>query len=98
MGEIMVMHYVAVLVPERGGGWSVLFPDLPGCATGGETVQEAIAMAASAAAGWLAAARDHGDEIPPPRSHEQIRADEAWGRERGIDWSTAVISLINVKV
>jgi predicted RNase H-like HicB family nuclease len=65
-------HYIAVLVPERGGGWSVVFPDLPSCATGGETVQEAIATAASTAAAWVAATRDHGDVIPAPRTQEQI--------------------------
>jgi predicted RNase H-like HicB family nuclease len=92
-----MVHYVAVLVPERGG-WSVLFPDLPGCATSGETVQEAIATATSAAAAWLAVTRDRGDEIPPPRSQEQIQADDAWGRRRGINWSTAIISLIEVDV
>ena len=40
----MIMeHYIAVLVPERSGGWTVLFPDLPGCASQGETPDEAIA-------------------------------------------------------
>jgi hypothetical protein len=36
------MHYIAVLVPENGGGWSVIFPDLPRCATHGSTVHDAI--------------------------------------------------------
>jgi predicted RNase H-like HicB family nuclease len=34
-------HYLAILVPEHTGGWTVLFPDFPGCASYGATVQEA---------------------------------------------------------
>ena len=46
--EAMSVHYIAVLVPENGGGWSVIFPDLPGCATHGPTVHEAITTASGA--------------------------------------------------
>jgi len=43
----MAAHYVAVLAPEKGRGRSVLFPDLPGCATHCPSVYEAITTAAS---------------------------------------------------
>ena len=45
----MDQHYLAILVPEETGGWTVLIPDLPGCATHRATVQEAQWMAAEAA-------------------------------------------------
>ena len=45
----MSMHYIAVLVPEKGGGWSVIFPDLPGCATHGPTVHDVITTASGVA-------------------------------------------------
>ena len=89
-------QYIAVLVHESGGGWSVLFPDLPGCATHGASVPEAIARAANAAAGWLAASRARGDEFPVPKSSEEVRGNDGWGRGHGINWSTAVISLVAV--
>jgi len=94
----MATHYIAVLVPEQSGGWSVLFPDLPGCATHGPSVHEAITAASGVASAWLAATRKSGDPTPAPRSYEDIRADEAWALDRGIDWSTAVVSLVQVDV
>lgn len=39
-----------------GGGFIVTFPDLPGCMSDGDTVEEAICNAADAEAEWLAAA------------------------------------------
>jgi hypothetical protein len=29
---------------------------------------------------------------------EEVRTDDAWAAERGIDWSTAVISLVRLPV
>ena len=92
----MSTHYIAILVPEKGGGWSVLFPDLPGCATHGRSVHEAITTAAGVASNWLAATRKSGDQTPAPRSYEDTRSDNAWAIDRGIDWSTAVVSLVQV--
>jgi predicted RNase H-like HicB family nuclease len=42
----MDQSFLAILMPEDSGGWTVVFPDLPGCATHGATVQEAQAKAA----------------------------------------------------
>jgi predicted RNase H-like HicB family nuclease/predicted transcriptional regulator len=90
------MHYIAVLIPERKG-WSVLFPDLPGCATQGESLDEAVSMAADALGGHLAVARDYGDEVPAPRSLEDIKADEAWCAENGVQWGKAMAAPILVR-
>ena len=90
----MVDHYLAILVPEESGGWTVLFPDLPGCATHGATVQEAQLMAAEAADLHLAAIRRSGTETPAARTLEAVQTDAAWLQGRGIDWSKVVISLI----
>lgn len=87
------MHYIAVLVPERKG-WSVLFPDLPGCATQGESLEEAVSMAADALGGHLAVARDYGDEVPAPRSFEEIKADQGWCAENGVQWGKAIVAPI----
>lgn len=90
-------HYIAVLVPERSGGWAVLFPDAPGCATQGETLDEAIAMASDALAGHLAVARDYGDAIPEPRSLDDIKADKEWCRHNDVAWSRAMAVPIMVR-
>ena len=38
---------------EETGNYVVEIPDLPGCVTGGATLEEAIRMAKDAAEGWL---------------------------------------------
>ena len=40
--------YPAVFTKEKEGGYSVAFPDVPGCYTQGETLSEAIEMAEDA--------------------------------------------------
>ena len=90
----MNSHYVAILVPEDTGGWTVLFPDMPGCATHGSTVQEAQWMAAEAADLHLTTMRESGMDAPPPRSLETVRGDAECADGRGIDWSKVVVSLI----
>lgn len=42
------MFYVAKLNPEKDGGYSVTFPDIPGCITQGDTKAEALKMAKEA--------------------------------------------------
>lgn len=42
------MFYVAKLTPEKDGGYSVTFPDIPGCITQGDTKEEALKMAKEA--------------------------------------------------
>ena len=90
-------HYIAVFVPERAGGWSVLFRDLPGCATQGEDLGEAIENAADALAGHVAVARDFGDALPGPSTLEEIRTDRAWCTEHGITWGAAMAAPISVR-
>lgn len=63
-------EYTIVLIPEpEEGGYSVIVPSLPGCVTQGETVEEAIAMAQDAIAGWIAVAEKHGEPVPEEDRH-----------------------------
>lgn len=41
------------LTPDDGGGFLIEFPDLPGCISDGETVEEAIDNGADALKSWL---------------------------------------------
>jgi predicted RNase H-like HicB family nuclease len=61
--------YYAIFVPEEGGKFSVWFPDVPGCATWGESMEHAFAMAMDALEGHLEALFDDGDPIPQPSNH-----------------------------
>jgi antitoxin HicB len=57
---------VRPLSEDDGGGYLVEFPDLPGCMSDGETIEEAIENAADAMKCWIAAMREAGREIPLP--------------------------------
>jgi predicted RNase H-like HicB family nuclease/post-segregation antitoxin (ccd killing protein) len=54
----------------------VLFPDLPGCTTTGDTEEEAISNAHEAMSVHLYGMEEDGDEIPPPSHIVGIRHDE----------------------
>lgn len=51
---------------EDGGGWLVEVPDLPGCASDGATIPEALESINGAIDAWIETAREAGREIPRP--------------------------------
>lgn len=51
---------------DEGGGWLIVFPDLPGCMSDGESPEEAIANGRDAVLCWIEAAKAAGREIPRP--------------------------------
>lgn len=60
--------YPAIFHPETDGGYSVDFPDLPGCATKGDTISETVAMAEDALSTYLESLRE--DKVPYPKSSD----------------------------
>lgn len=56
--------------------YTVEFPDLSGCVTGGNTLEEAIEMAMDAAGGWLLTSVEDQETIPKPSDIRQIRVEE----------------------
>jgi len=57
------------LTEDEGGGILIEFPDLPGCASDGETVEEAIENGAEAVESWIECAKSRGNPIPGPYSY-----------------------------
>lgn len=55
-------------------GYTVLFSDFE-CATQGETLPEAFAMAAEAAAGWIFGNIKQGEPLPEASSIEMVRPE-----------------------
>ena len=51
---------------DDGGGYLIEFPDLPGCMSDGETVEEAIANGSDAVKCWITVAKEKGREVPDP--------------------------------
>jgi len=59
-----VHNYTAFFEPAEEGGYVVYIPALPGCATQGETFEEAELMAKDAVKTYLEALKDLKEEIP----------------------------------
>ncbi|MEM1429087.1 MAG: type II toxin-antitoxin system HicB family antitoxin [Pseudomonadota bacterium] len=68
------MHYIA-LVHEEDGVFGVSFPDLPGCISAGEALDEALQNAQEALALHAEGLIADGETLPAPRSAAEIRAD-----------------------
>ena len=69
LDEYMKAPYRMEVVEDPSeGGYVVSFPDLPGCLTCGETLEQAIANAQDAKKAWLQAALEDGVEIRDPDS------------------------------
>ena len=60
--------YTAVLWPkDNGNGYLIKVPDVPGCATSGKDLVEAMEMMRDALAGCLCVLEDTGEALPIPR-------------------------------
>jgi len=57
---------VRPLSKEEGGGYLVEYPEIPGCMSDGETVEEAIVNAREALRDTLEVFRESGRKTPPP--------------------------------
>lgn len=61
-----VITYPIVLELEQDGRTSVYAPDLPGCASWGETREQAIERIREAIELWIESALEDGDPLPQP--------------------------------
>lgn len=68
--------YPAVLTYEEGYEIAVTFPDLPGCATSGETEAEAVAAGREALGLHLFGMEEDGDELPAPSLAKDIELED----------------------
>ncbi len=57
---------VRPLTKEEGGGYLVEYPDIPGCMSDGETIEEAISHGREALRDCLAVLKESGRKVPKP--------------------------------
>ncbi len=63
------LPYRLSIVPDlEEGGYAATYPELPGCITCAETIEEAVSLALDAKNSWLTVAYNNGDDIPEPDS------------------------------
>lgn len=84
------MRYIAFVHKEPDSCYGVSFPDLPGCTSAGDTLDEALANAVDALSGHIRFMAADGDEVPPPRSLEEVNNDPALAQDR----ASAVVAAV----
>jgi len=71
------MRYpIAVEPGTDAAAWGVVVPDLPGCFSAGDTMEEAIIQAELAVTAWIETALDAGQQVPMPSSIDTLRASQ----------------------
>lgn len=74
LGTMESMHYPIAIEPgDAKHAYGVVVPDLPGCFSAGDTLDEAIANAPEAIALWLAETVERGEVAPAARPIETHR-------------------------
>lgn len=72
MDRMKKITYPGVFEPAAGGGFSVYFPDLPGCISYGATLAEAQKNAQDALMLHLYGMEKDGDPIPAPSATPEV--------------------------
>ncbi len=71
----MKLIYPACFYPSEDG-YTIVFPDLPGCVTEGDTLAEAMEMAIDAASGWLLGEAEENKQLPKASDIKNVKPDE----------------------
>lgn len=83
------MRYPIAIEPgDESTAFSVAVPDLPGCFSAGDTMDEAIANVEEAVNAWIETALDQGQEVPRPSTVQ------AWANSS--DYSGWIFGVVKV--
>lgn len=83
-----------VLIDGEAGSYGVTFPDLPGCAAMGKTVDGAIANAGEALRDWVEVTEAAGEAVPSPRTLDDLRSDLEVTSALAAGASLAIVPLV----
>ena len=72
----MSMHYVAVIEKESDSAFGVWFPDMEGCFSAGDSLDEAVTHAAAALRQHVEAMESAGRPVPPARDVDAVLRDK----------------------
>lgn len=83
------MRYPIAIEPgNEGTSFGVVVPDLPGCFSAGDTLDEALLNTEEAVELWIEAALDQGASIPAPSTLERWATDPDYA-----GWIFGVVTL-----
>lgn len=66
------LDYLVVFEQNPDGSYCVYVPDVPGCVSAGDTLEEAEQMIREALQVHLASLREHGEPVPTPTSVARV--------------------------
>ena len=66
------MDYTVVIEKADDGSYSAYVPDLPGCASCGDTPGETLDSIREAVQGHIQTMREFGEAVPEPRSFASV--------------------------
>jgi predicted RNase H-like HicB family nuclease len=75
MKRSSIRYAIAIEPGTDRTAWGVAVPDLPGCFSAGDTLDEALDNAHMAVEAWIDAVIEDGGAIPPPHPMEEHYAD-----------------------
>jgi predicted RNase H-like HicB family nuclease len=67
-------YYIAAFVPEEAGNFSVYFPDIPGCVTGGYTLGECVEYGEDIFREMVLELVENKKPVPAPSGLDKARA------------------------
>lgn len=71
----MATVWYPAIIERAEDGFSVFFPDVPGCVSAGATIQEAARNAEEALSGHIAVGVQHGDHFAAPSDLDDLACD-----------------------
>jgi len=87
------VRYIAFIHKEPDSIYGVSFPDVPGCISAGDTIDDAVRNAVEALSGHVRMLEADGDPVPPPRDFDAIMNDPDLAEDRE-DAMTTIVPLV----
>ncbi len=76
------MRYIAFIHKDPDSIYGVSFPDVPGCISAGDTIDDAVRNAVEALSGHIRMLEADGDPVPSPRDFDAIMNDPDLAEDR----------------
>jgi predicted RNase H-like HicB family nuclease len=83
-----------VVVDGKPGAFGMWVPDMPGCTSMGDDLEDLLINAQEALQLWAQDAIESGEKLPKPRTMEQIRKDPEVARDLAQGAALAVVPLV----
>ena len=85
-----IVRYIAFIHKDPDSIYGVSFPDVPGCISAGDTIDDAVRNAVEALSGHIRMLEADGDSVPSPRDFDAIMNDPELAEDREGDMTTVV--------